>query len=127
VCDPDGRPAVAPSKEAVIKIRTAALFLTAAIVASSAVAATPKVVGNAKNGKKWFTAQQCGACHLMAAAGALNGSGIGSDLDQSRKTYAQLITQITKGGHGMTGYAHVLTSSQIQDLAAFIYTVSHRK
>jgi mono/diheme cytochrome c family protein len=95
---------------------------------SSAVAATPtRIVGNVKNGKKWFRAQQCGSCHLMAAAGALGGSGIGSDLDQSRKTYAQLIAQITKGGQGMTGYAHVLTTSQIQDLAAFIYSASHPK
>ena len=104
------------------------LFLTAAIVASSAVAATPtKVVGDVKNGKKWFVAQQCGSCHMMAAAGAMDGSGVGSDLDISGKTYAQMITQITKGGHGMTGYAHVLTTAQIQDLAAFIYTTSHRK
>ena len=100
----------------------------AATLVSSAVAATPtKIVGNVKNGKRWFVAQQCGSCHMMAAAGAMDGSGVGSDLDISTKTYAQMITQITKGGHGMTGYAHVLTTSQIQDLAAFIYTTSHHK
>ena len=111
-----------------MKTLVVALFLAAAIVASGAVAATPtKIVGNVKTGKKWFKAQACGSCHMMAAAGAMNSSGIGSDLDQSRKTYAQMITQITKGGHGMTGYAHVLTTSQIQDLAAFIYTTSHPK
>ena len=105
-----------------------ALLLAAATLVSSAVAATPtKIVGNVKNGKRWFVAQQCGACHMMAAAGAMDGSGVGSDLDISTKTYAQMITQITKGGHGMTGYAHVLTTSQIQDLAAFIYTTSHHK
>ncbi len=111
-----------------MKALTVALFLLAAIVASSAVAATPtKIVGNVKNGKKWFNAQQCGACHMMAAAGAMDGSGVGSDLDITTKSYAQIITQITKGGHGMTGYAHVLTSSQIEDLAAFIYTTAHHK
>ena len=52
-------------------------------------------------------------------------SGIGPDLDASKKTYAQMITQITNGGHGMTGYKHVLTVVQIQNLAAFVFKNSH--
>jgi hypothetical protein len=52
-----------------VKILTVVLFLTGAIVPSSAVAPTPtKVAGNSKQGKKWFIAQQSGACHLMVAA-----------------------------------------------------------
>jgi mono/diheme cytochrome c family protein len=104
--------------------------LLAALVAfgcASALAATPKpkLAGNAKNGRKLFIAQSCGSCHLMAAANQLDGSGAGPDLDRVTKTYAQIVTQITKGGHGMTGYAKVLTAAQIDDLAAFVYTTSH--
>jgi mono/diheme cytochrome c family protein len=96
------------------------------VVCSSALAATPpKVVGNVKIGKSLFKAHQCSSCHNLAAANAFNSSGTGPDLDHSRKTYAQMITQITKGGKGMTGYGKVLTTAQIQDLAAFVYLSAH--
>ena len=103
----------------------AILVLTGTLVAP-ALATTPKVVGNYKAGKKDFVLHACGSCHMMAAANQLDGSGAGPDLDNSRKTYAQIVTQITNGGKGMTGYKKALTTTQIQDLAAFIYTVSHR-
>ena len=51
--------------------------------------------------------------------------GSGRTSTQSKKTYAQMITQITNGGHGMTGYKRVLTVAQIQDLAAFVFKSSH--
>jgi mono/diheme cytochrome c family protein len=111
-----------------VKFLPAIALLVAATLASSAFAAAPaKVVGNVKNGKKLFKAHGCGSCHMMAAANAYESSGVGIDLDQSRKTYAQIVTQITKGGHGMTGYKKVLKPTQIQDLAAFVYTTSHPK
>ncbi len=91
-----------------------------------AIAASPvKVLGNAKTGRKLFIAQQCGSCHLMGAANQLDGSGVGPDLDHVTKTYTQIVTQITKGGHGMTGYKGALSTAQIEDLAAFVYTTSH--
>jgi hypothetical protein len=37
-----------------------------------------------------------------------------------------MVAQITNGGHGMTGYKHVLTVAEIQDLAAFVYRNSHK-
>ncbi|HEX4519491.1 MAG TPA: cytochrome c [Gaiellaceae bacterium] len=100
----------------------------AAIACTSAAATTPKpkILGNAKNGRKLFIAQQCGSCHLMGAANQMDGSGLGPDLDHVTKTYTQIVTQITKGGRGMTGYKKALTTSQIEDLAAFIYTTSHK-
>ena len=108
------------------------LLVLAAFGCANALGAAPKptlpkptIAGNAKTGKKLFIAQQCGSCHLMGAANQMDGSGEGPDLDHVTKTYPQIVTQITKGGHGMTGYAKVLTPAQIQDLAAFIYTTSH--
>lgn len=91
---------------------------------TTASSATP---GNASMGKRLFELQQCGTCHLMAAANALDGDGAGPDLDHVTKTYAQIVTQITDGGHGMTPYKGVLTTAQIDDLANFIYTTSHPK
>ncbi len=107
----------------------AVLLAIAAFVCANALGTTapkPTTAGNAKNGKRLFIAQSCGSCHLMAAANQLDGSGAGPDLDRVTKTYAQIVTQITKGGHGMTGYAKVLTPAQIHDLAAFVYTTSHK-
>jgi mono/diheme cytochrome c family protein len=104
----------------------AAAVLLAATLTSGALAATPTaVVGNVKTGKSLFKLHDCGSCHLMAAANALDGSGAGPDLDTTRKTYAQLVANITNGGKHMTGYKKVLTTVQIQDLAAFIYKEAH--
>ncbi len=106
-----------------------AAVLAAAAFAAFASATTPapaKVVGNTKVGRSLFIAHQCGSCHLLATANALNPSGIGPDLDLSKRTYAGMITQITNGGNGMTGYKRVLTVAQIQDLAAFVFKSSHR-
>jgi mono/diheme cytochrome c family protein len=105
-----------------VKSLAAAVLVAAAIPASGALAATPTTaVGNVKTGKSLFKLHDCGSCHLMAAANALDGSGAGPDLDTTRKTYAQIVANITNGGKHMTGYKKVLTTVQIQDLAAFIY------
>jgi mono/diheme cytochrome c family protein len=106
----------------------AAAALAAMVSVAYASATTPApaaVVGNVKIGKALFKAQLCGSCHLLATANALNPTGIGPDLDTSRKTYAQMIKQITNGGGGMTGYKKALTPAQIQDLAAFVYRSAH--
>ncbi len=112
-----------------MKAALLAAVLAAAAFATFASATTPaptKVVGNVKVGRSLFIVHDCGACHMMAAANAMSPSGIGPDLDASKKTYAQMITQITNGGHGMTGYKHVLTAVQIQNLAAFVFKNSHQ-
>lgn len=106
------------------------LVLAAASSAAAATKSKPKPVtypGNAAAGRSIFVAQQCGSCHMMAAADAMDGSGMGPDLDHVTKTYAQIVTQVTSGGHGMTAYKGVLTTAQIEDVALFIYDTSHPK
>jgi mono/diheme cytochrome c family protein len=106
-----------------------AVLLVAALTVGAAGAATPpkttKIVGNLKVGKAIFKQQGCGSCHMLAAAGVNEASGEGPDLDTSKKTYTQMINQITKGGGNMTAYGKILTTAQIQDLAAFIYHSAH--
>jgi len=102
-----------------------AVLLAAFMLAGAAAATTPPPkFGNAKNGRKLFVAHDCGACHLMAAANALSPSGIGPDLDTSTKSYTAIVANITKGGKGMTGYRNTLTTTQILDLATFVYKTS---
>jgi mono/diheme cytochrome c family protein len=102
--------------------------LAAAVFAGGAFATTPTtIVGNVKNGKKLFKAHDCGTCHIMSAAGYFDSSSTAPNLDHTRKTYAQIILKITNGNiaKGMNPYKRVLTTSQIQDLAAFIYKSAH--
>ena len=106
-----------------------AVALAAFMLAGAATATTPPPkFGNAKNGKKLFIAHDCGACHLMAAANQLSPSGIGPDLDTTKKSYAAIVANITKGGKGMTGYRKTLTTAQILDLSTFVYktALAHR-
>jgi mono/diheme cytochrome c family protein len=103
----------------------AALLAAAVVSAGASAAAPPPEMGNAKNGKKLFIAHDCGACHLLNAAHALSPSGIGPDLDSTRKSYKAIVANITNGGKGMTGYRKTLTASQILDLATFVYKSAH--
>jgi len=96
-------------------------------------AAAPKVVGNATAGKAAFTTAGCGACHALKAAKAKG--AIGPSLDTETLTEAKIITQITNGGYGVMGAAAKktypfpmsafkgkLTTAQIQNIAAFVFT-----
>jgi mono/diheme cytochrome c family protein len=99
-----------------------AAFLVAAVVAGSAAATTsPPKLGNASAGRKLFIQHDCGSCHMLAAANAMSPSGIGPDLDTTKKSYALIVANITKGGKGMTGYGKTLTTVQIDNIATFVY------
>jgi mono/diheme cytochrome c family protein len=103
-----------------------AALLAAAMVAGAAAATTPPPkLGNAKNGRRLFIGHDCGSCHMLAAANAMSPSGIGPDLDTTRKSYAVIVANITKGGKGMTGYGKTLTPSQIADVATFVFKSAH--
>ena len=106
-------------------------LLVAAVTVAGAGATTPAktttIVGNVKLGKTIFKQQGCGSCHMLAAAGVVEVIGEGPDLDTTKKTYAQMINQITKGGGDMSPYGKLLTKAQIQDLAAFVYKSAHGK
>jgi mono/diheme cytochrome c family protein len=101
--------------------------LAAAGIATTPAPKAPLTPGNAGAGRKLFIAQACGSCHIMAAADQMNGSGLGPDLDHVTKTYAQILTMITTGGHGMPSFKGALTTLQIEDLANFVWTTSNPK
>lgn len=114
----------------------AAAALAAALAAPVAFAKTtpPKLLGNAAAGKSIFTLN-CGTCHTLKAAGS--DGQIGPDLDTLSLTEATIIKQVSNGGSSlmgkaaskyqtqMVGYKGVLTTAQIEDVAAFVYTAQH--
>ena len=117
----------------------AVLVLIAAVTAPSALAqrtAAPKLVGNAKAGKAVFIST-CSACHTLKAAGAQG--QIGPNLDKTRLTEATIVKAITNGGATvmtkaqlakyttqMVAYKGVLSPAIINNIAAFVYTSTHK-
>ncbi|MEI8105236.1 MAG: cytochrome c [Actinomycetes bacterium] len=110
--------------------------LTAAFLAPTAFSATPKVVGNATAGKAGFIAN-CGLCHALKAAKSMG--AIGPDLDKVPLTQAVLIKAIASGGTSvmtkaaaakysvpMQAYKGTLSTTQINDISAYIYTSTHK-
>ncbi len=74
--------------------------------------------GNPTNGKKLFTSTGCGSCHTLKAAGTKGTRG--PNLDKAKPSYQKSVDTITKGAPGMTAFKGVLSTAQIQDIAAFI-------
>ena len=88
-------------------------------------------------GKAVFSST-CAACHTLTAAGAVGNIGPNLDKVANALTEAKIITAITDGGAAimtkaavakyqtqMVAYKGTLSTSQIQDVAAFIYTSTH--
>jgi mono/diheme cytochrome c family protein len=97
-----------------------AILALAVAVAIPAFAATSP--GSAKKGKAIFVAN-CTTCHVLKAA---KGRGtIGPNLDQKKPTYAKVVLRVTNGKGVMTSYKAILTKTQIQDVAKFVYNATH--
>jgi mono/diheme cytochrome c family protein len=115
----------------------AALVVVVLVTGSGfAVAAGPRVPGNAARGKALFlrTGLFCGSCHTLKAAKSRGRDG--PNLDKTKPSYAKIVERITKGRNatrrwptGMPGYSgnHAFVNeAQIRDIAAFVYTATHR-
>ena len=125
-----------------IGLGIAGLALVAALVAPSALGhagATPKLIGNAKAGKASFSST-CSACHALKAAGAVGSIGPNLDKVAPKLTEAVIIKAITNGGATvmtkaaaakyttmMVAYKGSLTPTVINNIAAFVYTSTHKK
>jgi len=118
--------------------RPAAAATIAAGVPAIALAhahAKPKIVGNAAAGKPLFVST-CGVCHMLKAAKSQGTAG--PSLDKVRLPESTIIKAISSGGASvmtpsllaryptrMPAYRNVLSTRQIQDIAAFVYRSTH--
>lgn len=92
-----------------------------------------RVVGNRVRGEALFKGY-CSSCHTLKAAGAT--ARLGPDLDRLKPSYARVVHQIITGGTGGAGLPrsaltfgpgiHTFTQSDIRDMAAFVFTATHR-
>jgi mono/diheme cytochrome c family protein len=101
-----------------------------------APAARSPVRGNVAVGKALFVRPGlfCNSCHALKAVGSTGRDG--PNLDKTKPSYARIVTIVTLGRNpsrrwptGMPGYAahyKELTGAEIRDIAAFVYTATHR-
>ncbi len=95
----------------------------------------PPVLGDLKAGEATFVST-CGVCHRLSAAKTVG--TIGPDLDKVRLADATIVRAITNGGASvmsksavarystqMIAYKGSLSTSQIKDVAAFVFTSTH--
>jgi mono/diheme cytochrome c family protein len=115
-----------------------AAVAAAAVLAASAFAqvAAKAVPGNPVRGKTLFLQHgfYCGSCHTLKAAKTTGRDG--PDLDKAKPSYAKIVELVTKGrdptgrwptGMPRYGGAHARTTAQqLEDIAAFVYTATHK-
>lgn len=81
------------------------------------------VQGDPAAGKEVFVGSAgCGGCHTLSDAGSTG--TIGPDLDTVKPTYDKVVSQVTTGGGGMPPFKDSLTEEQIQDVAAYVSSVT---
>lgn len=118
---------------ALVTVAVLALTLTAA--AALGLPAKKAASGNPTAGKTVFMAN-CAVCHMLKAAGAVG--TIGPNLDDVKLPQATLVKAVNDGGATvmttaaaakystqMVAYKGALTTTQIDDVAAFVYGATH--
>ncbi len=79
--------------------------------------------GDATAGKAVFTGSAgCTGCHTLADANATG--TVGPNLDTLKPTYDAVVKQVTNGGQVMPPFKDTLTEQQIQDVAAYVSSVT---
>jgi cytochrome c553 len=85
--------------------------------------ATTGGLGNATAGAAVFKSAGCTGCHTLKAAGSTG--TVGPNLDQLKPAYATIVHQVTNGGGGMPPFGSSLSKTQIDDVAAYVFTSTH--
>jgi cytochrome c6 len=84
---------------------------------------TTQAAGDPVAGKEVFLGESgCSGCHTLADAGSTG--TIGPNLDALKPSYDQVVLQVTNGGAVMPPFGDKLTEQQIQDVAAYVSSVT---
>lgn len=84
---------------------------------------TAEAAGDAVAGKEVFLGESgCSGCHTLADAGSTG--TIGPNLDAVKPSYDKVVSQVTNGGGVMPAFGDKLTEEQIQDVAAYVSSVT---
>jgi sulfite dehydrogenase len=112
------------------------LALAGTVPVAALAGSSTKLVGNPKIGKQPFVST-CGVCHTLKDAGTVG--KIGPNLDRVPLPEPTIIAAITNGGATvmskaaasrystqMVAYKGVLTTVQIENIAAYVYISTHK-
>ena len=84
---------------------------------------TTQAAGDPVAGKEVFLGESgCSGCHTLADAGSTG--TIGPNLDALKPSYDKVVSQVTNGGGVMPPFGDKLTEQQIQDVAAYVSSVT---
>ena len=70
------------------------------------------------DGESLFTANGCGSCHVLAAAGS--SGAVGPNLDESKPARDLVIKNVTNGAGAMPAFGDKLSKEQIEAIADYI-------
>ncbi len=86
-------------------------------------ASAPATTGDAAAGAVVFKSAGCVSCHTLKAAHATG--TVGPNLDDLKPSEATVQHQVETGGGAMPSFKGTLTPTQIQDVAAYVFTSTH--
>jgi mono/diheme cytochrome c family protein len=93
---------------------------SAAGTTSTALAA---LIGDPVAGAAVFQSAGCGSCHILKAAGSTG--QVGPSLDDVAPDQQTVVQQVTNGGEIMPAFSPQLSSTQINNVAAYVYQSTH--
>ena len=96
------------------------LILIIKIVCNSALAEDKMVLGLEVYNNK----AQCGACHILQAAGS--DGQIGPNLDQLKPQLEQIIYTVTNGVGVMQAFEGILTTEEIKAVAYYVFSSTNK-
>ena len=85
--------------------------------------ATETLVGDPVAGAAIWTAAGCASCHTLKAAGATG--QIGPNLDQTADGQSLIVSNVTNGINIMPAYGSKYSSTDINNVAAYVYSSTH--
>ena len=88
-----------------------------------ATTTAPSGGGGQPNGKAIFTSAGCAGCHTLKDANATG--TVGPNLDEAQPDLALILNRVTNGQGGMPSFKGQLSTQQIADVAAFVYSSTH--
>jgi mono/diheme cytochrome c family protein len=109
---------IAPFAFALISL----VLLTPGCGGSSGDSGGDESSGGGSPGAKVFADSDCGNCHTLKAAAATG--TVGPNLDELKPNEETVVRQVTNGGNGMPAFKDKLTTTEIQQVAAFVATAA---